>query len=201
MVMTVPLVEEVGKGIFRVPGFSQEQLSAAIALLQEAQSIQAEETAARRGELLKAMMLSGIPPVPRAAIEQARRLAEHRERLLASGAFTTATLQQLRGDKSQQATRTWISRRRHVNALFTVEHDGVTLIPAFQIRPDGITRRGIAPALGILKEAGMGGWELWTWFTARTSWLSDRSPESLMDERPSMVAEAARAVASNLARP
>jgi hypothetical protein len=194
-----PMVEELSNGVFRVPGMSREQLRTAILLFGAAGGIQAEEVAVHRGQLLRAMMVTGIDPVPWAAVEQARRLAEHRQRLLASGAFTTEALRQMRGDKSQEATRTWISRRRKEGTLFTVDHEGTALVPAFQLLPDGSTRPGLGPALRVLLDARLGGWELWTWFTARTPWLSGRAPQDLMDDDPESVTRAAESFVSNLA--
>ena len=78
------------------------------------------------------MLTTGIDPLPRAAVEQARRLAGHRQQLLASGAFTTEALRELRRDASRATTRTWISRQRKDGALFTVRHEGIALLPAFQ---------------------------------------------------------------------
>lgn len=193
------MVEELSRGVFRVPGMSREQLTTAILLLGAAGVIQAEEVAEHRGQLLRAMMVSGIDPVPRAAVEQARRLAEHRQRLLASGAFTTEALREMRGDKSQEATRTWISRRRKERTLFTVDHEGSALLPAFQFRPDGSPRPGFGPALRVLLDAGLGGWELWTWFTARTPWLSGHAPQDLMEDAPEAVTTAAESFVANLA--
>ena len=192
------MVEELSSGVFRVPGLSREQLRTAIVLLDAAGTIQAEETRAHRGEILRAMLVSGIDPVPRAVVEQARRIAEHRQSLLASGAFTSESLREMRRDKSPQATRTWISRRRKEGAIFTVDHDGLVLVPAFELLADATPRPGLQPALRILLGAGLGGWELWTWFTARTPWLSGHSPQDVMDGDPDLVATAARSFVSNL---
>jgi hypothetical protein len=194
-----PMVEELSSGVFRVPGMSREQLTTAILLYGAAGALQVEEVAEHRGQLLRAMMVSGIDPVPWAAVEQARRLAEHRQRLLASGAFTTEALREMRGDKSQEATRTWISRRRKDGALFTVDYEGTALVPAFQLRLDGSVRTGLRPALRVLLDAGLGGWELWTWFTARTPWLPGHAPHDLLDDDPESVTSAAESFASNLA--
>jgi hypothetical protein len=198
MTQPKPIVEELSSGIFRVPGYSREQLSAAITLLDAAGTIQAEEAVRHRGVLLRAMLVSGIDPVPRAAVEQARRLNEHRQSLLASGAFTTEALREMRQDRSPEATRTWISRRRKEGAIFTVDHDGLVVVPAFELRSDGAPRPGLVPALRTLLGAGLEGWELWTWFTARTPWMSGCSPQDLIDDDPELVAAAAVAFVSNL---
>ncbi|MGC9962468.1 MAG: hypothetical protein ABSE47_11290 [Acidimicrobiales bacterium] len=198
MTSAEPMVEELSSGVFRVPGFSRDQIRTAIILLGAVGTIHAEEAAEHRGELLRAMLVSGIDPVPREVVAQARRLARHRQRLLASGAFTTEALREMRQDKSAEATRTWISRRRKQGVVFTIEHDGLVMVPAFELRPDGTPRPGLAPAIRALNAAGLGGWELWTWFTARTPWLSGRSPEELVDNDPDSVAAAARSFVSNL---
>ena len=94
-----PMVEELSSGVFRVPGFSRDQIRTAIILLGAVGTIHAEEAAEHRGELLRAMLVGGIDPVPREVVAQARRLARHRQRLLASGAFTTEALREMRQDK------------------------------------------------------------------------------------------------------
>lgn len=192
------MIEELGDAIFRIPGLSQDKLRTAITLLEAAETIQAEEAAKSRGEILRLMIVSGMDPVPQTTLLQAMRLARHRERLLASEAFTTDALRKIRGDSSGEATRTWISRKRREGVIFTVEHEGRVLIPAFELAPDGTPHPGLRPALKILVHAGLGGWELWTWFTEHTPWLSGRAPKDMIGNDASAVEAAARSFVSNL---
>ena len=198
MFTTEPAVEDAGPGLFRVPGFSGEEIRAALRLFGAASTLRGEEADQHRGALLRAMITSGFDPVPHATVEQARRIARHRAQLLASGAHTMRSLQELRGDASGSATRTWVSRRRADHSLFTVDHDGVTLLPAFELASDGSPRVGLGASLRVLAGAGLGGWELWTWFVSATPWLGGRSPESLMDADEAAVVRAASSFVSNL---
>ncbi len=167
-------------------------------LLDEVGDLQAELSAERRAQLVRAMMNSDIDPVPAATLAQARRLALQRERLLASGAYDMAALQATRNDASRAATRTWLARRRKAGQLFTVSLDGATLLPAFQLDPDGTPRPVVADVLACLARAGLGPWEIWTWFRAASTWLDGRRPVDVLDH-PERVVRAAHRFASNAA--
>ena len=66
-----------------------EQLLRLMSVIDE---VQAEHADAARPTLLKAMLSADIDPIPSATIAQARRLAQQRERLTASGAYTIEAL-------------------------------------------------------------------------------------------------------------
>jgi hypothetical protein len=104
-------------------------------------------------------------------------LAAHRNALLATPFHTYASLSEQRGDSSESNTRTWVARRRHSRKLFTVDHEGRTLIPAFQFDEHGELRAELAPMLSALADGGVQGWSLWTWLTTPTSYLSGEIPE------------------------
>lgn len=161
--------------------------------------IQAEDAAAFRKKFVRAMMVAEIDPVPEETRAQVRRLTRQRERLLATGAYTTDDLGKLRGDTKPTATHTWLSRRRKANALFTVTHDGNTLIPAFQLDADGRPLEAMAEVLQALAPAQLGDWATWTWFTSGSSWLGGAVPAEVLTENPSRVARAAMRFASNAA--
>ncbi len=174
-----------------------ESLRRLARFLSAASDIQAEEAAAQRPALLKAMMLSGIDPVPAATIDQARRLARQRERLLASGAYTTDALRELRGDATASATRTWIARHRAAGDLFTVTYEGAALAPALQFDHNGVLLSAIAGVLGALGPTGLGGWETWTWFSAASAWLGGATPVDVLAHDVGRVVRAAERFASN----
>lgn len=157
----------------------------------------AAEADLHREDLVKAMITVDIDPVPHATIAQARRLARHRDQLLASGAYTLRALRELRGDNRESTTRTWLARQRSSGNLFTVARDGGTLLPAFELDRSGAPRPGLRPVLTALAGAGMGGWELWTWFVSGSPWLGGAAPADLLDERTARVAEAAERFSSN----
>jgi hypothetical protein len=135
--------------------------------------------------------VADLDPVPWATVEQARRLAALRATLLRTGAFTTAAIAEPRGMTPSNA-RTWVSRHRKANRLFTVTQDGEALVPAFllddKLEPRPEAREAIEP----LRTVGEDGWELWAWFATPSAWLGGRVPADLLASNPDLVAEGAR---------
>ena len=169
-----------------------EQMLTAVA------EIQADEAAANRPNLVRAMMVAEVDPIPAETVAQARRLARQREHLLATGAYTTEAMRELRGDEKASTTHTWLSRRRKANELFTVTHDNNTLVPAFQL--DGSKpRKAVADVLQALAPAQLGDWATWSWFTSASPWLGGRVPADVIAADPARVAQAAARFASNAA--
>jgi hypothetical protein len=213
----IPVTSE-GKDVYRIPGASPEELSEALELIrlargldiptegfrtvrrfvEEVSSVQAEAASARREAVYRALWSLEIDPVPWPVVAQTRRLLASRRRLLAMGAFTTAALAEMRGDRAASATRTWLSRQRQRGALFTVETDGVTYVPAFLLGSDGAPRAAVQKPLGVLLATGMGGWELWSWFASGNPRLGGGAPLDLLDRNPASVLAAAKALASNI---
>ncbi len=187
-----------GTGVSKepVPSAATQRVVKLLAALGE---LQVEQASGVRSALLKAMVLSGIDPVPSATVAQAERLARQRGRLLASGAYSIEALRQLRGDAGASTTRTWLTRRRAAGELFSVTHDGQTLVPAFQIDVEGRPLAGMQTVLGELVSAQLGGWATWTWFTAASPWLGGDAPADLLASEIDRVALAARRFAANVA--
>lgn len=188
----------IGPGEFRVPGLTVERLRRALRLLTAADTMQGEIADERREQLLQAMLVAEVDPVPYATLRQAERLARHREQLLATGAHTIASLGALRGDAAESATRTWLTRRRKAHELFTVTSRQATLVPAFQLDAAGEPVAALEPVLRTLDQAGLTGWELWTWLATPTSWLSGKVPATLLASAPDRVVTAAERFASNI---
>jgi hypothetical protein len=189
----------IGQSEFRVPGLTVERLRSALRLLSAADEMQADLADERRAQLLQAMIVADFDPVPVATLRQAQRLARHREHLLASGAYPIEALAALRGDTAESATRTWLTRRRKRDELFTVTHQNATLVPAFQLDDAGEPLSALRPVLKVLAKAGLSGWELWSWLATPTSWLGGQVPAALLTSSPARVVTAAERFASNLA--
>ena len=102
----------------------------------------------------------------------------------------------MRGGARESSTRTWLSRRREARELFTVKHDGRTIIPAFQLDADGEPRPELQPVLQTLVDACVQSWALWTWLTSLTSLLSGETPEQLVRSNPQRVLRAAQRFAA-----
>ena len=192
-------VEERGDHV-EVRGVSRHEVLEALHLHAEVQVVKAAHTADVRDSLVRTLMGKGVSLVPPASLAQAQRLAAHRDALLATPVYTHESLQQMRGDTRASSTRTWLSRRKDARELFTVKHDGRTVIPAFQLDADAEPRPELQPVLQTLIEAGVQSWALWTWLTSPTSLLSGEIPEQLVRSTPHRVLRAAeRFAAANAA--
>lgn len=179
-----------------VRGVSRRDIEEALTLMGKVRVLQADHVAATRADLLRTLMARNVTLTPPATLAQAQRLAAHRDALLASPVFTHETLRELRGDTKTSSTRTWLTRRRDNHEVFTVTHNGRTLIPAFQLDEAGRPRAELQPILGALADAGIGGWPLWTWLTTPTARLSGEIPELLARQSPTRVLRAAQRFAS-----
>ena len=188
-------VEERGDHL-EVFGVSRPELLEALRLHAEVQVVRAARVAEVRGSLVQTLMAKGVSLVPPASLAQAQRLASRRDALLATPVYTHESLQQMRGGARESSTRTWLSRRREARELFTVKHDGRTIIPAFQLDADGEPRPELQPVLQTLVDAGVQSWALWTWLTSLTSLLSGETPEQLVQSNPQRVLRAAQRFAA-----
>ena len=161
--------------------------------------IQADEAAANRPNLVRAMMIAEVDPIPAETVAQARRLARQREHLLATGAYTTEAMRELRGDEKPSTTHTWLSRRRKANELFTVTHDNSTLVPAFQLDDEGRPRkarrgRSRGPCAGLPRRVG---YVVVVYIGEPVA--GRRVPAEVLAADPARVAQAASRFASNAA--
>jgi len=134
--------------------------------------------------------------VPYGVIEQAKRIARLRTSLLEGGAFTTSTLAEGR-EQSVAAARQWLHRARRRHEIFTVTHDGETVVPAFLLDSTLRPRTVFAGAIKVLTTVGEDGWALWAWFVTPSSWLDGAVPAELALAEPDLVTDAARRRASN----
>lgn len=179
-----------------VRGVSRHQVAEALQLLEKVRVLQADHVAITRSELVHALMIHNVSLTPSATLAQAQRLATHRDALLATPVLTHQSLQELRGDASGSSTRTWLARRRAADAVFTVSHNGKTLIPAFQIDEHGEPRTELQPILSTLIHGRVQGWALWTWLTSPTSFLSGEIPEQVARTAPGRALRAAERFAT-----
>lgn len=173
----------------------EARVTRALALLAAVEQIQADEADLRREDLVRAMAVVGLDPVPADTVAQARRLARERDRLLASGAYDVPALQQLRGDSKEATTRAWVARRRKAGRLLVLSHDGALLVPAFQLA-DADVRPALAPVLTALTAAGLSGWAAWTWLTTPNAGLDGDVPADVLPQEPARVRRAAESFAA-----
>ena len=179
-----------------IRGISRRRVVEALDLLERVQAVQADHAAATRDELVHTLMAGNVPLTPPLTVAQAQRLATHRDALLSTPLYTHGSLSELRADAKESSTRTWLSRRKAESKVFTVTHNGRTLIPAFQLDDRGEPRPELQPLLAALQSAGVQGWALWTWLTSPTSLLSGAVPGQLVYTAPKRVLRAAERFAA-----
>lgn len=88
--------------------------------------------------------------------------------------------------------RQWISRHRKSHRLFTVTHEGETLVPAFLLDEELDPKPGPQAAIEALRRVGEDGWALWAWFATPSAWLGGRVAAEVLATDPELVAESAR---------
>jgi hypothetical protein len=187
------LLTEAVRGVAEEVDLPESEIRNLIYRLVQAGVIQERRAPEARKELARALgpSLADLDPVPYATVEQARRLAALRASLLRHGALSTSAIASARGMTPNNA-RQWISRHRRSNHLFTVTHDGETLVPAFLLDDELEPRPGPQGAIKALREAGEDGWALWAWFAMPSGWLGGRVPAEVLVNDPELVAESAR---------
>lgn len=126
--------------------------------------------------LVESMLSKSKARVSAGSLEQGARQAARREALLATPSHTLDSLTALRGAASQAAVRTAVSRAVAKGRMFTVKHEGRTIVPTFQLDNEGNPRRELASLIRPLVKSGLGPWQLWTWLTAPHPVLAGRSP-------------------------
>jgi hypothetical protein len=164
-----------------------------------AQAQRAEEKRERLLELLLAD-LDVLDPVPHASVWQAQQVAETRNRLLASGAWSIEALAEARGTE-RSSIRTWLARHRTADRLISVAVRGEVHVPALLLDEAADPYEGIERVLRPLREAGMDPWAVWVWLDSPSSWLDGERPADLLPHgRVEAVARAAHLQASGAPR-
>ncbi len=184
------LVEAVGS-VADESEVSEANVRSMVYRVLQAALLQERRAPAARRELAKVLgpWLGELDPVPYATVEQARRLAALRASLLRDGAWSTAGIADARGITANNA-RQWVSRHRKAHRIFTVTHEGETLIPAFLL-DDLEPRPAAQEPIRLLHEAGEDGWALWAWFATPSAWVGGRILAKLLVTEPDLVAESA----------
>ncbi|MCD4536573.1 hypothetical protein LRP67_20980 [Nocardioides sp. cx-169] len=116
--------------------------------------------------------------VPVALLLLARQ-ARVREELLAGEWLTYESLAALRG-ASVNATRFAVHKAHAEHRLLLVATETGTVVPAFQLTPDGEPRPDLAPVLQPLLSAGMDPWRAWAWLTQPAGLLGGQVPERMV---------------------
>ncbi len=128
----------------------------------------------RLAELDAALRSVGDDPTHAVPVELVRLRRESRARaaLLADGWVDYAAVGRLRG-VSENAARFALHKAAERRAVLLVPHDGATLVPSFQLDPQGQVRDELLTVLEPLMAAGVDPWRAWIWLTAPPrSWVA-----------------------------
>lgn len=130
------------------------------------------------------------------ALVQLRRLAQVRERLLASEWLDYESLALRRG-ASVNATRFAVHKASDNQELLVVPHGERVVVPGFQLTDEGRLRPELEPVLRPLLDAGMDPWRVWGWLTEPAGLLGGLVPQEVAGdpEHSDVVRRAARALA------
>lgn len=133
------------------------------------------------------------------ALVQLRRLAQVRQRLLASDVEDYESLARRRGE-TVNATRFAVHKASAEHALLVVPLGERVVVPSFQLTAEGELRPELAPVLEPLLAAGMDPWRLWGWVTQPAALLGGLVPQEVAGdpEHADVVRGAARALAERV---
>jgi len=141
-------------------------------------------------EIVESLPPVDVDPVPHAAVATALRIRSVRRRLLESGAYDYKALAAGR-EASIEATRQFVSRAQRKYQIFTVEHDGVVLVPAFLLDEVLEPVPRYAEILSPLLAAGSSPWAVWNWMVSPSGWLDGGRPVDLALSHHNLVVQAA----------
>lgn len=122
------------------------------------------------------------PVLDHAAVERARLVNAARVELLGSGGAITVEMLADATGRTPGAARQWLHRHRSAGRLITVNHDGVALIPTFQLTEAFDLDLGVAELVARLTGHDMSGWAVWDWFQTPNTWLDGRNPSEVIAE-------------------
>ncbi len=125
-----------------------------------------------------------------------RRERDARAALLDGGWVDYAEVGRRRGT-SENAARFALHKAAERRAVLLVQHDGATLVPAFQLDREGQVRDELLTVLEPLLAAGLDPWRAWIWLTSPAALLGGAVPhEAARDpEEQPLVQRAAVALA------
>ena len=157
----------------------------------------------RLAELDRALRSVGEDPAHGVPVElvRLRRDAEVRQSLLDGGWLDYAGVARRRG-VSENAARFALHKAAERRGVLLVQHEGGTLVPAFQLDDAGEVREELLAVIEPLLAAGVDPWRAWIWLTTPAALLGGAVPhEAARDpEEQPVVQRAAVALAERSRR-
>lgn len=131
----------------------------------------------RLEELDRLLRSEGEEPQHAVPVELVRLRRESRVRagLLDDGWLDYAGVARLRG-VSENAARFALHKAAERRAVLLVQHEGRTLVPAFQLDAGGQVRLELLPVLEPLLASGADPWRTWAWLTTPAGLLGGAVP-------------------------
>jgi len=149
-----------------------------------------ENSEERVTQLLRAV----APPDPLAEVElkvAAATVDLRREFFERVPVLTSAQLHERAGFPGSNPSQTGL-RWRKQGKLFSINHGGRELYPAFQLGPDARPLPIMAELLEILaRDPDRTEWDNALWFAGESGWLDGKTPMELLQSEPALVKQAA----------
>ncbi|MFB9777542.1 hypothetical protein [Brevibacterium otitidis] len=183
-----------------VVGASKEELEQALALIRASRYRKVEARAAFASYVRQRMFDESAALISLASQKQVQRSAGLRQHLMDVEGFETyASLAETR-NSLESSVRTWVSRKRKRNELFTIELNGATMIPTVQLTNSGDADPRIVELMRPLLDAGLDGWSLWAWLTQPNGLLSGEVPAEVVKTNTRRAVRAADRYAAEIRR-
>jgi len=146
-------------------------------------------------EALEKIVVALLPEIviPKAALLQARMMADAKAKILQSGDFLPAgEIAKLAG-YSEKNPSAQPNKWKKDGVIFAIQHKGVDYFPLYALDPDENYRpyKAIAEILRVFGETKTG-WGTAFWFAGLNSFLDDRRPQDLLASDPALVIAAAK---------
>jgi len=178
-----------------LPGLDQYEAHSVTRLLtQHLRTLVATARHENIEERVTQLLRAVAPPDPLADVEL--KIAEatvdlRREFLERVLVLTSAQLHERAGFPGNNPSQTGL-RWRKQGKLFSINHGGRELYPAFQLGPDGRPLPIVAELLEILaRDTDRTEWDNALWFAGETGWLDGKTPMELLQSEPELVKQAA----------
>jgi hypothetical protein len=146
-------------------------------------------------EALEKIVVALLPEIviPKAALVQARMMADAKSKILQSGDFLPAgEIAKLAG-YSEKNPSAQPNKWKKDGVTFAIQHKGVDYFPLYALDPDENYRpyKAIAEILRVFGETKTG-WGTAFWFAGLNSFLDDRRPQDLLASDSALVIAAAK---------
>jgi hypothetical protein len=146
-------------------------------------------------EALEKIVVALLPEIviPKAALVQARMMADAKSKILQSGDFLPAgEIAKLAG-YSEKNPSAQPNKWKKDGVIFAIQHKGVDYFPLYALDPDENYRpyKAIAEILRVFGETKTG-WGTAVWFAGLNSFLDDRRPQDLLASDSALVIAAAK---------